>query len=127
MHRHPFAEHIALEVAEQRAGHSRCTLQVAPHHLNPNGVVHGAVLFALADTGMGSALFPTLAPGEACATIEVKINYFKAVRHGTLTCETSIVNRGKSIANLESRVLHDGKLVASANGHYAILRPKSNG
>ena len=99
---HPFAEHIALQVTEQRPGHSRLTLHVAPHHLNPNGVVHGAVLFALADTGMGSALFPTL------------------------TCETSLVNRGTSIANLESRVMHDGKLVASANGHYAILRAKSD-
>jgi acyl-CoA thioesterase len=121
---HPFAEHITLVVDDQRDGHSRCTLQVAPHHLNPHGVVHGAVLFALADTGMGSALYPTLAAGESCATIEVKINYFKPVRHGTLSCETVLVNRGRSIANLESRVLLDGQLVASANGNYAILRPK---
>jgi len=78
--------------------------------MNPNGVVHGAVLFALADTGMGSALVPTLAPGESCATIEIKINYFKPVREGALSCETMLVNRGKSIANLESRVLHEGKL-----------------
>jgi acyl-CoA thioesterase len=122
---HPFAEHIALAVDEQRAGHSRCTLQIAPHHLNPNGVVHGAVLFAMADIGMGAALVPTLGPGESCATIEVKINYFKPVRHGTLSCETVLVNRGKSIANFDSRVLHDGKVVAAANGHYAILRPQA--
>lgn len=121
---HPFAEHIALEVAEQRAGHSRCTLRVAPHHLNPHGVVHGAVLFALADTGMGSALYPTLAAGESCATIEIKINYFKPVRHGLLSCETTLVHRGRSVANLESRVLFEGTLVASANGTYAILRPQ---
>jgi len=71
--------------------------------------------------------YPTLAPGESCATIEVKINYFKPVRHGTLSCETVLVNRGRSIANLESRVLLDGKLVASANGNYAILQPRSAG
>ncbi len=122
--KHPFAEHIAMTVAEQRSGYSRLTLQVAPHHLNPHGAVHGAVLFALADTGMGSALYPTLAAGESCATIEVKINYFKPVRQGTLSCETTIVNRGRSIANLESRVWLDGQVVASANGHYAIVRAK---
>ena len=121
---HPFADHIALVVAEQRGGYSRLTLQVAPHHLNPHGVVHGAVLFALADTGMGSALYPTLAVGESCATIEVKINYFRPVRQGLLSCETTLVNRGKSVANLESRVMLDGKVIASANGNYAILRPK---
>jgi acyl-CoA thioesterase len=124
---HPFADHIALAVNEQHGGHSRCTLQVAPHHLNPNGVVHGAVLFAMADTGMGAALYPTLAAGESCATIEVKINYFRPVRHGLLSCETTLVNRGKSVANLESRVMLDGKVVASANGNYAILRPKADG
>ncbi|HVO07838.1 MAG TPA: PaaI family thioesterase [Burkholderiaceae bacterium] len=123
--KHPFAEHIAMTVAEQRSGYSRVTLQVAPHHLNPHGVVHGAVLFALADTGMGSALYPTLAAGESCATIEVKINYFKPVHHGTLSCETTIVHRGRSIANLESRVWLDGQVVASANGHYAIQRPRT--
>src|SRR5512143_1231576 len=123
--KHPFAEHIAMTVAEQRSGYSRLTLQVAAHHLNPHGVVHGAVLFALADTGMGSALYPTLAAGESCATIEVKVKYFKPVHQDTLSCETTIVNRGRSIANLESRVWLDGQVVASANGHYAILRSKS--
>jgi len=124
MHPHPFAEHIALEAAEQRAGYSRFTLQVAPQHLNPHGVAHGAVLFAMADTGMGAALYPTLSAGESCATIEVKINYFKPVRHGLLSCETVLVHRGRSVANLESRVLLDGTLVASANGSYAIVRPR---
>lgn len=51
---HPFADRIGLVVAEQSAGHSRCTLTLDPAHLNPHGVVHGAVVFALADTGMGS-------------------------------------------------------------------------
>jgi len=36
---HPFDGHIALAVDEQRAGHSRCTLRVAPHHPDPHGVV----------------------------------------------------------------------------------------
>jgi acyl-CoA thioesterase len=119
--KHPFAEHIALEVKEQAAGRSRCELVIAPQHLNPHQVVHGAVLFALADTGMGAALYPTLGEGESCATIEIKINYFRPAATGTLVCETTLLNRGKSVANLESRVYLSGALIASANGNYAIL------
>lgn len=122
---HPFAELIGLHVEEQRAGFSRLTLVVAGAHLNPHNVVHGAVIYALADTGMGAALYPTLADGEICATIEIKINYFKSVVAGRLACTTEIVNRGKTVANLESRVFLEGVLVARANGNYAIFAPKS--
>lgn len=120
---HPFAELIDLRVEAQGAGHSRLSLQVGPDHLNPHRVVHGAVVYAMADTGMGAALYPTLAPGQICATIEIKINYFKPVARGRLTCVTDVVNRGKTVANLDARIYLDDVLVASANGHYAIFTP----
>ena len=102
---HPFIDLIGLRFDERRPGYSRCTLAVSEKHLNPHGVVHGAVAFALADTGMGAALFPTLSPGEICATIEIKISYFKPVVSGALSCVTEIVNRGKKVASMESSVL----------------------
>lgn len=122
---HPFASLIGLVVEERRAGFSRCALEVAPEHLNPHRVVHGAVVYALADTGMGAALYPTLGEGELCATIEVKINYFKPATAGKLVCVTELVNRGKAVANLESRVLLGEVLVAKANGNYAIFTPRA--
>lgn len=121
--RHPYADLIGLVFQEQRSGFSRCSLSVAEHHRNPQGVVHGAVIYSLADTGMGGALYPTLEPGEICATIEVKINYFKPVISGVLTCVTELVNRGKTVANLESSVRCGEVLVAKASGNYSIFRP----
>ena len=120
----PFGKLIGLRFEQHRAGFSELSLEVAKEHFNPNRVVHGAVIFALADTGMGAALHPTLAEGELCATVEIKISYFKPVAAGRLTCTTEIVNRGRTIANLESRVFLDKVLVAQANGHYAIFRPR---
>lgn len=122
---HPFAELIALEIEEQTAGASRLGVTVADHHLNPHGVVHGAVLYALADTGMGAALYPTLDEGQICATVEIKINYFKPVYDGALVCVTELVNRGKSVANLDSRIYRGDQLVAGANGNYAIFAPRA--
>ena len=122
---HPFADLIALTVDEERAGHSVLSLVVTEDHLNPHRVVHGAVVYAMADTGMGAALYPTLSEGEICATIEIKINYFKPVHQGRLTCVTQLVNRGRTVANLDSRVYLDDLLVAQANGNYAIFSPRS--
>lgn len=120
----PFAELIDLRVQARSAGSSILSLTVAPQHLNPHGVVHGAVLYALADTGMGTALYPTLADGEICATIEIKMNYFKPVSEGDVLCKTELVNRGKTVANLDSRLYVGDLLVAQANGNYAIFRPR---
>jgi acyl-CoA thioesterase len=120
---HPFADLIDLTFEEQRAGYSRCKLAIAEKHLNPHGVVHGAVAYALADTGMGAALYRTLEPGEICATIEIKISYFKPVTSGALSCVTEMVNRGKKVASMESSVYAGEALVARASGTYSIFRP----
>ncbi len=120
---HPFADLIDLRTLEQQAGRSVLALTLAPKHLNPHGVVHGAVVFALADTGMGAALYPTLGDGELCATIEVKISYFKPASAGELVCETTLVNRGRRVASLESTVRAGEVLLARASGSYSIFRP----
>lgn len=121
--RHAFAELVDLQIEHQAQGASTLALSVAPKHMNPHNVVHGAVLYAMADTGMGAALYPTLLAGEICATIEIKINYFKPVSAGRLVCKTELLNRGKSVANLESRIYLGEVVVARANGNYAIIRP----
>jgi acyl-CoA thioesterase len=51
------------------------------------------------------------------------MNYFKPVAAGPVTCTTDVVNRGRSIAHLESRLFAADALVATANGNYAIYTP----
>jgi acyl-CoA thioesterase len=123
---HPFAQHIGMTVQPSGPGQSRGELTVTQVHLNPHGVAHGAVLFALVDTGMGAALYTALAPGQSCATIEIKINYLAPVRAGRVSCHTTLVRQGRNVAYLESRLTReDGSLVATASGNYALfeLRP----
>jgi len=124
IHAHPFADLIGLVMDVQGEGSSECSLEVAPHLLNPHGVLHGAALYALADTGMGGAIVPGLSEGQICVTVEIKFNYYKAVREGRVRCHTTVLNRGKTIANLESRLFVDEQLVASANGTFALFTPR---
>lgn len=119
---HPFADLTGLSVDMQAPGASICRIEVqGDRHYNPHAVVHGAVIYALADTGMGAALYPTLADGQYCATVEIKISYFRPVTAGVLTCRTELVNRGKRMANLDARIYLEDQLVALANGNFAIL------
>lgn len=118
---HPFAEHLGLAVQTTDDGRSRATLRVDRRHLNPHGVVHGAVLFALADTGMGRALYTRLAPHQSCATIEIKINFLAAVRGGEITCDTELLRLGRSVAHLESRLYAGDERVATASGHFTVF------
>ncbi len=119
---HPFADLIGLKVEYAGDNESICTLCINDTLLNPHQTVHGGVLYSLADTGMGSALYPSLADGEICATIEIKINYFRPATEGQIICNSALVNRGRSFANVDSEIILGDKLLAKANGSFAILR-----
>ena len=116
----PFADSIGLEVGETGDGFARFVMPVAAHIMNPHRVVHGAAIYAMADNGMGAALYTTLADDETCSTIEIKINYMRPVTAGTLICDTTVVHRGRSTAVLESAITNDGQLVARAQGTFSI-------
>ena len=124
---HPFGDLIGLKFTKVEKGYSQCTLDVVDKLLNPHKVVHGGVLYSMADTGMGAAAYTTLvAKNELCATIEIKINYFKATRTGVLMCNTKIIHQGKKIVTMDSEIINDGQLVAKAIGTYSIFKAKDN-
>jgi acyl-CoA thioesterase len=122
----PFGELIGLSFSQCEKGFSRCALQVTDSLLNPHRVLHGGVVYSLADTGMGGALYTDLDENESCATVEISIVYFAAVTSGALTCDTRLVHRSKRIAVLESEVQNDGRLVAKALGTYSVFKARGD-
>ncbi len=123
---HPFGELIGLNFTELEKGYSQCTLEVVDKLLNPYKVVHGGVLYSMADTGMGAAAYTILGKNELCATIEIKINYFKAIKAGVLTCNTKVIHQGKKLVAMDSEILNDDQMVAKALGTYSIFKTKDN-
>ena len=121
--RHPYAELIGMELVEQRDGEAVCAIDVTDELMNPQEVVHGAVLYGLADTAMGAALYPSLGDRELCATIEIKISYLRYVVEGRLSARAKVLHRGRSVALLEADILNDDQLVARATGSFAIFQP----
>ena len=119
---HPgFAELVGFDVSTDGSGVGNGRLTIQDRHLNPNGVVHGGVLFTLIDTAMGAALMLCLDEGDICATIQISMNYLKPVVSGVVECQVHVVNRGRRFANLHGELYVGEKLVGTADGNFAIV------
>jgi acyl-CoA thioesterase len=75
---------------------------------------------------MGQAVATMLAHGERAVTVESKMNYFRPGSGELLRSESEVVHRGRSLANVECRIWAGDRLVATANGTFAILRVPDN-
>ena len=118
----PFGELLGLNFTSMEDGHSQCSLEIKEDLFNPNGVVHGGVIYSLADTGMGGALHSRLKEGELCSTVEIKIVYFRPVVSGTLSCDSEVIRRGKRLAFTESEIHRGDRLIAKATGTFSIFK-----
>ena len=120
---HAFRDLLGFDT-EQHDDGGRAWIDIEDAHLNPNGVVHGAVPYALVDTAMGAATMAVIAEGAFCATIEIQIRYFKPVSAGRLEAIATVRRQGKRIVHLDASVrTGDGVEVAAATGSYAIIVP----
>lgn len=117
----PFAGLIGLKYTQCADGRCTCTLEVRDDLFHPGGLVHGGVAFTLADSTMALALISTLGPDKTASTVEVKISYLETVREGTLSCESTILRRGRRLAFMESTVTNGDRVIAKATGTFAIV------
>lgn len=118
----PLRSYLEMDIGPGDAGRARATLPVGEQHLNPNGVVHGAVLFAMVDTAMGSATMSLLPEGQHCASVDVQLRFIRPASAGDLVADVEVLKRGRAIVHLEGRVVDgEGRLVATAAGTFAVI------
>ena len=73
-------------------------LDLERRHMSRADRAHGGVLFSLLDTALGRAVIEELPPGRGCATVELKINYFRPVQHGTIRTSGRFCSERRSLA-----------------------------
>lgn len=119
----PLKRYLGMELHGDDPGVGHAEIEIGPEHLNPNGVVHGAVLFALVDTAMGKSTMSVIdEPGAYCASIELSLRFIRPAVAGRLLATARVVKRGRSVVHLDADVLgDDSRLVATAAGTFAIL------
>ncbi len=103
-------------------GRGVARIEIGPNHLNPNGVVHGGVMFTMVDTAMGKATMSVLDEGQFCASVEVQLRFIRPVAEGPIAATATVLKRGRSIVHLEAQVLGaDDRLIATANGTFTVI------
>jgi len=121
--RFPLGTYLGVTVDDERPGEAEASIEVGERHLNPNGVVHGGVVFTLVDTAMGRAAMSVLDEGSYCASIEVSVRFLRAVTEGRMTVRVTVLQAGRRIVQQEGRVTVDGedRPIVSASGSFAVL------
>jgi uncharacterized protein (TIGR00369 family) len=110
-----WAEPYGIRVTTVEAGHVVLEFEASEKHHQPNGVVQGGVLTAIADAAMGMAGMTVQEIGWANTTIELKINFIRPVIRGLVKAEGKVVQAGKTVLFLEASVTNEeGKLAALA-------------
>ena len=104
----PLRTFLDFTIDDGIGGEAVAALDVSDRHLNPNGVVHGGVVFTLVDTAMGRATMSVLEEGRICASIEVAVRYLRPITGGRLVATASVLQAGRRIVHLEGRVTVDG-------------------
>ena len=115
-----FRELVGTELSSAKEGRAVVSLWAEERHLNPNGTVHGGVVYTLVDVSMAEALKTMIEGDERPVTIEIKVNYLEPGRPGTLTSTAQVRKGGKRLTIVEAEVTQedDSEVVALATGTY---------
>ena len=111
----PICELAGFHLAEADKG--RAVFEGLPSFsvYNPIGTVHGGFAATLLDSALGCSIFTTLNKGDTWTTLELKVNYVRALTKdtGPVRAEGRIIHRGRTMATSEGDLKgRDGKLYA---------------
>jgi uncharacterized protein (TIGR00369 family) len=99
-------------------------MPAAEFHYNPLGTVHGGVISTLLDTAAACAVHTTLAAGEFYTSVDLTVKFLRPVTvdSGLLTCEGTVIQRGRRTALAQAQLADGaGKLVAHATSTCMIF------
>jgi uncharacterized protein (TIGR00369 family) len=115
-----------MEFGMQSAEPGRVVFTCRPDEsaYNPIGAVHGGLVCTLLDSVAGCAMHSTLPQGKGYTSIEIKVNYLKAVRasSGVLTATGTVIKSGARVGFTEGVVTDaKGTVVATASSTLLVF------
>jgi uncharacterized protein (TIGR00369 family) len=120
----PICQLMRCDIVSAESGRVVFTCEPDESAYNGIGVVHGGLVCTLLDSVAALALLSMLPQGRGCTSVEIKVNYFKAVRLGSglLTATGTVVKAGSRIAFTEGVVSDaSGASVATASSTLAVF------
>ena len=120
----PIAELFGFRIVAADVGEVTFTCTPDESAYNPIGTVHGGLVCTLLDSVLGCAVQTTLPQGTGYTSIEIKVNYLRAVHGdgGELTAHGWVTKPGRRVAFVDGDVRDAaGKVVATATGSCLII------
>jgi len=115
---------LGMVLTEWAPDRSLVEMEIAAHHLNRSGLLHGGILATLLDTALGYAGCFMAEPGGVRRTLTLSLttNFIASVKAGRLCTEGRRTGGGKTIFFAEGDVRDaDGRLIATATGTFKYL------
>lgn len=114
-----FIKYNNMQVIEVSKESSKMKVDLNDNSLNPNGVVHGGLLFGLADTTMGLLARTT---GRNVTTINAQIDYLKPGKGKIITCTAEPLKVGKTTGVYRAYLYtEDETLISTVTGTFLFL------
>lgn len=120
----PIAQTLAFTLTAVAEGEAWFSCDPDESHYNPIGLVHGGLVCTLLDSALGCASHTLLPAGTGYSSIEIKINYLRAVTpaSGTLTAHGWVTKPGRRVIFAEGEVRDvAGAVVATASGTCLVM------
>ncbi|MSP50485.1 MAG: PaaI family thioesterase [Alphaproteobacteria bacterium] len=111
----PIAHHLGFTLAEVEEGRALFVGTPDFRLYNPLGSVHGGYIATLLDSAMSCAVQTTIPAGSGYTTVEIKVNFVRAVtdQTGPVRAEGKVINAGRRIGTSEGRLTDaKGRLLA---------------
>jgi uncharacterized protein (TIGR00369 family) len=126
MRRVPINRFFGMTLVACRRTSAEITLPMRAAYLQEEGIVHGGIVTALADTAAVYSLLPGLPQALAMTGIEFKMNFLEPVMpgRGPLTALARAVRRGRTIGLSQVKVSQQDRLVALGTFTY-LFRKRS--
>ena len=118
-----FTESLGVRVVGVREGAFVLELDLEPRHMSRARRAHGGVLFTLLDTALGRAVIEGLPEGRGCATVEIKVNYFRPIQTGRIRALGWLRELTRCLGYAEGEVRNEaGKVLARASGTFFLTQ-----
>ena len=117
-----YAQLNGIKLTRMEEGYAEGEIQIDKQHLNSNGVMHGGVASALADTvAIWGCIY--LYKTKKIATVNLNVSFLRPVKWGTITSKCRALSHGKSVSQWKAELVDDsGNVFADATITYSILK-----
>ncbi|MBN1462360.1 MAG: hotdog fold thioesterase [Paludibacteraceae bacterium] len=117
-----FAASNGISLLICKPGYAKAQVQIEERHLNGAGVVHGGLIFTLADFCFGVA---TNTYGQVSLSINASISFLAKSNKGVLTAECKEISRNNKLSICDINVYNEeDKLLANFKGTAYITKEK---